>query len=387
MRKLLTLIAVTFSLMANAQTVDTWLGARMNGAKLLDNSNIVQFWGYGNYTPGIWTISLPAPLLEYTLGDTVQIHFINDSPEDHTIHLHGLDVPTIHDGVPATSFAVHAGDTAHYTFIASHTGSFLYHCHVLTTLHLTMGMYGMIVVHPDANQNTVFPGGPSYQLDYNFLNSDMDESINTNPLSPGPFNEFTCDYFMVNGLSGNQLYNSVPNHVIAYSGDSVLLRIGSMAYTKSIYYFPPELNAKAYTSDGRVLPNAFDCDTLVVHSGERFGVLLTPTADVNADIRVESVEMRNNQVQHTNLIRLNTDLGFDSKPETELSFYPNPTNGLLYFIAEKPGSMIQVYNLNGLLVFEDIAGNTNTLLNLSFLDNGAYILRYQSESYKIMLQK
>src|SRR5690606_31057656 len=136
--------------------------------------------------------------------------------------------------------------------------------------------------------------------EYDFLNSDMDESVNTNPLSPGPFYAFQTDYFMVNGLSGNQLYNSAQNQVTAYAGDSVLLRIGSMAYSKSRYIFPTELNARAYMSDGRPLTIPFDCDTLVVHSGERYSVLLTPTSNVNTDIQVESYEMRNNLLQHTN---------------------------------------------------------------------------------------
>lgn len=144
MRKTLLLLGILFSSIVYSQNVDTWLGAQMLGNKLLDNGNIVQIWGYGLYSPGLWGITVPAPVLEYNQGDTVTLHFINDSPEDHTIHLHGLDVPTIYDGVPSTSFEVNPNDTVEYVFIADNEGSFLYHCHVLTTLHLTMGMYGMI---------------------------------------------------------------------------------------------------------------------------------------------------------------------------------------------------------------------------------------------------
>lgn len=387
MRKTLLLLGILFSSIVYSQNVDTWLGAQMLGNKLLDNGNIVQIWGYGLYSPGLWGITVPAPVLEYNQGDTVTLHFINDSPEDHTIHLHGLDVPTIYDGVPSTSFEVNPNDTTEYVFIAENEGSFLYHCHVLTTLHLTMGMYGMIVVHPDPNQQLVYTGGPSYNIDYNFLNSDMDESVNDNPLSPGPFNEFQMDYFMVNGLSGNQLYNSTANHVFAHAGDSVLLRIGSMAYSKSIYYFPPELNARAYTSDGRVLPNPFNCDTLVVHSGERYGVLLTPIADVDTDIRVESIEMRTNELKHTNLIRLNTDLGFESDNMNDNLIYPNPTNGQLYFVTDNPGSEIEIYNIQGAIVNKLLINSNQEFLDLSKLENGSYFIKYQQETYKVILVK
>lgn len=387
MRKNLAFILILISSFSQAQQVDLWLGAKMDGSKLLDNSNVVETWGFGWYSPGLWGMTLPAPLIQVTQGDTVNMHVINASPEDHTIHLHGLDVPTDMDGVPSTSFEINPGDTATYTFVADYAGIFLYHCHVLTTLHLTMGMYGMIAVNANPNSNLLYNGGPSFNSVYHLLSSDMDESVNANPLSPGPFNEFKSDYFMVNGLSGNQLYNSTPNQVTAYVGDSVLMRLGSMAYTKTIYYFPPELNAVAYMSDGRVLPAPFDCDTLVMHSGERYSVLLTPSSNVNTDIRVESYEMRNNQLEHTNLIKLNGDIGFGENDVNKISVYPNPTNGHLYFITETPGSLLQVYDLNGSLVYQDLATNNNSQLNLSFLENGAYILRYQSESYKVIINK
>lgn len=358
----------------------------MDGVHYLDNGNNVQIWGYGYYSPGLWVASLPGPTLEFTQGDSVNLFFINSSPEHHTIHLHGLDVSTDEDGVPTTSFSVGPGDTAEYNFVAANPGGYLYHCHVLTTLHLTMGMYGMIVIKA-TETNKMYNGGPSYTSTYTFLNSDMDESINTNPLSPGPFNEFKTDYFMVNGLSGNQLYNSVPNHVSAYSGDSVLLRIGNIAYTKVEYIFPEELNAKAYMSDGRVLPMSFDCDTLVIYPGERYSILLVPTADTDEDIKVNSYEMRNDQLESTNLIRLNPNLGIPTKSNQIVSYYPNPSNGLMYFISENPNEKLEIFDLKGAMVYQEYVNGNSIILDLTALQNGTYVLRYLDESYKIILQK
>lgn len=361
------------------------MGAKMDGSKLLQTGPIVETWGYGLYTQGLWGISLPAPLLEYTKDDSVTIHMINDSPEDHTIHLHGLDVSTLNDGVPTTSFAVDPDDTAHYNFVANNPGIYLYHCHVLTTLHLTMGMYGMIIIHEDDNQNTLFQGGPSYQTAYNFLSSDMDESINFNPLSPGPFNEFEMDYFMVNGNSGDQLYDHPAHHVTAYTGDSVLIRLGSMAYSKTRYIFPPELNARAYSSDGRELPNPFDCDTLVMHSGERYQVLLTPTADVDTDIIVESIEMRNDQIKHTNLIKLNGDLSFEENGTKNFDVYPNPAKNKLQIKGDFEGELL-IYDLNGRLV-KRFSNVQNATLDISDLQSGQYILRHNDQSKKLVILK
>lgn len=384
MRKLIASIIIAISSLSYAQQVDVWIGSKMNGSLLLDNSNVVDTWGFGFYSPGLWGISVPGPVLEFTQGDSVNLFFVNDSPEDHTIHLHGLDVSQDEDGVPSTSFAVNPDDTVEYNFVAANPGVFLYHCHVLTTLHLTMGMYGMIVVNASDDPTRIYNGGPSFTSSYNFLNSDLEEALNSNPTSPGFLNEIQTDYFMVNGLGGNLLYNSSPNQVSALTGDSVLLRIGSMAYTKTQYIFPEELNARAYMSDGRILPSPFDCDTLVVHSGERYSVLLTPTVNVNTDIKVNSYEMRNNQLQGTNLIRLNANLGYGEE-SSDFNVYPNPSNGLMYIVTEEPNGQLEVFDLKGSLVHYDRIEGQSAIIDLSELENGTYILRYMDAVYKIML--
>ena len=138
------------------QGVPPALFSEMDGLHFLDDGTALPIWGYGWTTDGY--ISLPGPLLEYTHGADVVLAFENPSPESHTIHLHGLDVDQANDGVPATSFYVETGESTSYEFNATHTGTYLYHCHVTTTLHLTMGMYGMVLVtRPDG---ALFENGP-----------------------------------------------------------------------------------------------------------------------------------------------------------------------------------------------------------------------------------
>ena len=131
-----------------AQQQPPQLFSGMEGYTFLPDGTPVPIWGYGWVADGF--ITLPAPLLTYIEGESVQLNFTNPSPESHTIHLHGLDVDQANDGVPGTSFLVTTGDDATYSFDADYPGTFLYHCHVTTTLHLTMGMYGMVLVtRPD----------------------------------------------------------------------------------------------------------------------------------------------------------------------------------------------------------------------------------------------
>jgi FtsP/CotA-like multicopper oxidase with cupredoxin domain len=388
MKNLFLSILCSFSVISYSQQVTNInLAIEMLQTMDLDGGGTTEFWGYGLIKPnGNFTTSIPGPVLEINLGDSVYISAFNDSPEDHTIHLHGLDVNQANDGVPSTSFAIDPDETAVYAFTANHTGIFLYHCHVLTTLHLTMGMYGMIVVSNYPNANTIFDGGPSFNGSYNFLTSDMDRTWNDNTLSIPDMFLFKANYFMVNGKSGNQLYNDSPNQVQSYVDDTTVLRLGNMAYNKTRYIFPSELNAKAYMSDGRVLTNSFDCDTLIINSGERYTVVLVPTENINTDIQVEYYEARNGNLEHTNLIKLNGDLSVPEAEIGEYDVYPNPTTDILNFRTKNFGDQIEIYDLSGKLIKTKMSDSFNTAIDLSTLNNGVYLLKYLDKTLKLVKQ-
>lgn len=101
--------------------------------------------------PGVrveaWTYNgtIPGPVLRATEGDRVILHFINETPMPHTVHLHG-DHDEEDDGVFQV---VNQGETYTYDFIAGPPGALMYHCHVMpVTQHMRMGLYGALIVDP-----------------------------------------------------------------------------------------------------------------------------------------------------------------------------------------------------------------------------------------------
>ena len=110
----------------------------MDGTFLSEDGTYTPYWGFGEFNPNLTNqrITLPSPLLIYDLNDSVYLKLHNLSPETHTIHLHGLDVTQINDGVPSTSFGVLFNDSAIYKFKAKHPGTYLYHCHVQTRIFM-----------------------------------------------------------------------------------------------------------------------------------------------------------------------------------------------------------------------------------------------------------
>ncbi|NMR29065.1 multicopper oxidase domain-containing protein [Arthrobacter sp. SF27] len=122
----------------------------------------------------------PGPLVRPKEG---QIFHANFSPSkgNHTIHWHGMEPDPRNDGVGHTSFEI-AGD---YTYqwqpekgrpgVADYgtAGTYFYHCHVNTTLHVQMGMFGPLIIDPIEHEDfPVTPGarrafvdGPEYDID------------------------------------------------------------------------------------------------------------------------------------------------------------------------------------------------------------------------------
>ena len=346
----------------------------MDGEIELDGGGTTNVWGFRFNGPGVTTI--PAPFLEVMAGDSVHVEFSNPSPESHTIHWHGLDVDQLNDGVPSTSFYVVTGETVDYSFHAPHPGTYLYHCHVTTTIHLTMGMYGMFVVQYPGN--LLYEDGPEYDREWMLLASDLEVETNDAPTDAYPFHQIRPDYFMVNGLSGNTLYEAEEMKIKAFVGDQVALRLGSMAYTKVRYIFPEGSNPVAHMSDGRVLPESYVCDTLDIYPGERYTVMLSPDETMETDIQVQYISMINKQIEGENSIQT-VNLGFPDDVQEyggdggNIRVFPNPASNLLQIECTENGNY-SLYDISGKLMMSMVLETGLQTLDLSTLNDGMYFL-------------
>ena len=104
----------------------------------------------------------PSPAIRVEQGDVVWIQLENSHYFPHTIHLHGVDHPWVdssgegNDGVPQTSDKfVMPGQSKTYEIRPRHPGTFVYHCHVQTHVHLAMGLVGMFIVEENRPNNWV----------------------------------------------------------------------------------------------------------------------------------------------------------------------------------------------------------------------------------------
>jgi CopA family copper-resistance protein len=115
--------------------------------------------------------SVPAPILRWREGTTVELRVRNALPPDSihgrraSIHWHGILLPANMDGVPGMSFdGIGPGETYRYRFALKQSGTYWYHSH--SGFQEQAGLYGALIV------DAVEPEPFDYRRDHVVLLSD-----------------------------------------------------------------------------------------------------------------------------------------------------------------------------------------------------------------------
>ncbi len=379
MRYLLTILLfiVSFSLAQTQSIVQYDFESRMDGVSFLWTGDTLNFWGFRDLNDTTTTEAiLPGPTIYCDLGDSVIINMTNPSFEAHTIHLHGLDVDQANDGVPSTSFFIQPNQTGSYSFKATQAGNYLYHCHVGTVLHLQLGMYGAVIVRLANNVKEVYPGGPAYDRDFEWLTIEVDKSWHDDYTSIGAFTNYNPDYFHVNGKSRQDINADSSISVYnAYVGEKILLRLMNVGYGLNQYIFPQGITASQITSDGRALPNIEIDDTLRIFPGERYGVLIEASQLLNDSIEIQYLSMYRDKIWGKEYVPVvvNSLASLETENNEAHYFYPNPFIDEIKFQGEI-GGKFEICDLHGKVLRKGEVLREG-IVNLGGLTRGIYIIK------------
>jgi FtsP/CotA-like multicopper oxidase with cupredoxin domain len=329
---------------------------------------------------------IPGPTLIMNSGDSVEIDFWNMSQgAPHTIHLHGLDVDQQNDGVPMLSFEVDHQEHGYYYFKAPHPGTYLYHCHVGSAIHLQAGMYGLLIVRPtDGNSLLNWDGGESYDREFSLLASEIDtvwhndtvlDHVHDMDMPLYVPTSFKPQYFLINGMSGTQLQSTNANMYVL-PNEKVYMRLANIGYYGVRYIFPASLNARTVASDGRPLPAEFELDTIEVLPGERYETFVQIGNDPEYDLIVQHFDLNTQLVAEEQ--EMNFILSAAGLSELKIpTIYPNPSFGI-FFLSESMD--FAVFNTDGRMVLRDHSDR----IDLGSYSSGVYVLRIGDQSYRLI---
>ena len=390
MKQLLYILIFTASLNGMAQYQTTFIFSKMDieAQHILWDNTPTMLMGFTSTMSG--NIDIPGPTLNYFEGDSVELKLRNMSQgASHTIHLHGLDVNQQNDGVPHLSFEVGHNDTKSYFFKAPHPGTYLYHCHVTSALHVQAGMYGLLIVKPNTGINETWDGGFLYDSEYAWMTSELDLEWHEDSIINRPHDtttvqvhlpDYNPEYFLVNGRSEQELDNENIT-VNAAVNEVVLLRLANIGYYGNTYHFPMHLNARIISSDGRPLPSIEFSDSLSIMPGERYQVLLQSTNELETVIGVDYINLNTQTVENTQEISVLIS-GYFSVLENRnevINIYPNPSLGKLHFSTEI--NEIELYDLNGRLLKTKVNSNS---IDITDLEKGSYLINLDGQIKKII---
>lgn len=193
-------------------TVSLWLNATpVNGQ--IEPGVSYEYWTFNGKVPG--------PFFRVRVNDTVVVHLHNeDTMMNHSVDFHAVTGP----GGGSAVLVAPPGGYANLTFKALVPGLFVYHCATPdVSAHIANGMFGMILVQPDAPL-------PAVDREFYVMQSELytEWPIHTmgNQLFDGQkLLAMTPTYFVFNGafksLTGNHSLDAEVNQTIrVYFGDA-----------------------------------------------------------------------------------------------------------------------------------------------------------------------
>ncbi|PYE53875.1 multicopper oxidase family protein [Deinococcus yavapaiensis] len=202
--------------------------------------------------------TVPGPSLRVREGDTVVINVKNNTSQPHSVHSHGITgLDELNDGVPHISGAyILPGKTMTYQFVAKEAGTHWYHCHVQTSLHQSMGMYGSLIVEDK--------DAPTWDREFVAILGEWDTKRDlAKPTEKPNFN-----YYLVNGKVGNE----APDMKIE-KGQVARIRLINAGFQSHALHLHGTHFVVTH-KDGYQLLAPYGADTLDIAPGETYDVFV-----------------------------------------------------------------------------------------------------------------
>ena len=239
-----------------------------DGTKVFELTAAITDWEIApGQTVKAWTYNgtVPAPTIRGEVGDRIKVVLNNKLPMGTDIHMHGMVLPNLQDGVaPLTQKLIEPGETYTYEYTVEKPAVAMYHPHASGMTQVTNGMWGAMIFSPKGGG-----GSADYQVPRGRTVSGTEVPADLKVAQE--FNMVLNDAGVI-GLSLNG--KSFPG-TQAYSmkvGDWALVNYyneGALSHPMHLHQFPQIVIGR----DGIPLDSPYQADTISIAPGERFTVL------------------------------------------------------------------------------------------------------------------
>lgn len=213
-------------------------------------------------TINYWTFdgTVPGPFLRVQEGDTVRLTIHNDatSLHPHNVDFHAVTGP----GGGAAATIVAPGETKTFAFKALNVGLFIYHCAFGNPgLHMTHGMYGLILVEPKGGLHPV--DKEFYVVQGEFYSEGGLGREGLQLFDTQAYLDGKPQYVVFNGKTGALMDNMTAN-----VGDTVRMYVGNGGVNFiSSFHVIGEIFDRVYREGDLVSPPAESLQTTLVPAG------------------------------------------------------------------------------------------------------------------------
>ena len=229
-------------------------------------------------TFGFWTFNgrVPGPMLRVRVGDMVEVHLKNAAASSmiHSVDFHAATGP----GGGAAALQVAPGDEKSMTFKALVPGLYVYHCATpMVAEHIANGMYGMILVEPEA-------GLPKVDHEFYVMQGEVYTDA---PFGQHGSQEFSVEkllderpeYFVLNGSVG-ALASLHPLHAKVGETVRIYFGVGGPNFTSSFHVIGAIFD-RVHVGGGLQDPPARGIQTVTVPAGGAVIVEFKPVVPGN----------------------------------------------------------------------------------------------------------
>lgn len=234
----------------------------------------------------MWTYNgtVPGPLIEAKVGDTLIVHFTNNLPQETTVHWHGLEVPADMDGSHIAQIGVQPGETFTYQFKLTRAATYWYHPHIRSNEQVEKGLYGVLVVRdPEEDRRLGLPENEVVLVLDDILLNDAGQIEfvdNPDPLKRAKeqANGREGNWFLVNGKAFPLADNAfaVPTLKVK-SGVPIRFRVINAANARFFRFSFPDFISYQIGGDGGLNPTTREVKPIDILEYDSQGNVLSKT--------------------------------------------------------------------------------------------------------------